>query len=56
MEKVTITTEEADRLYELLALGLTTDGSHHKQWALVKIAELVGIPVEDELKDEAIAP
>jgi hypothetical protein len=53
---IRLTEEQADRLFDLLELGLTTDGGHHKQWALVKVAELLGFEVEDELKDEAIAP
>jgi hypothetical protein len=56
MNTVEIAEKRMDRLYELLELGLTIDGGHHKQWALVQIAELFGIKVDDELKDEAIAP
>jgi hypothetical protein len=56
MKVATVTKEQANRLYELLELGLTVDGAHHKQWALVEIAELFDIPVDDELKEEAIAP
>ena len=51
-----ITEEQLSKLIELLELGLTTDGGHHKQWALVEIAELFEIQVDQELKDEGIAP
>jgi hypothetical protein len=51
-----ISKEQLDRLFELLELGLTSDGEHHKQWALVEVAELIGFKVGDELKEEAIAP
>ena len=27
-------TDTRDKIVELLLLGLTTDGAHHKQWAL----------------------
>lgn len=33
-----ITEEQLSKLIELLELGLTTDGGHHKQWALVEDA------------------
>lgn len=55
-EKHVITAEAFDRLFELLDLGLNTDGGHHKQWALVQIAELFSIEVDDEIKEEGIAP
>lgn len=54
--KTTLTVDEFNKLFELLELGLTIDGGHHKQWALVKIAELFNIQIEDGLKDDAIAP
>lgn len=56
MMKLRITEEEADKLFGLLELGLTTDGGHHKQWALVEIAKLFNIEVPDELEEDAIAP
>jgi hypothetical protein len=42
---------------ELIRGGLTTDGAHHKQWYLEQIAELLGIPLTQELDyEEGIAP
>lgn len=37
-----------DRIKEALELGLTTDGAHHKQWALAEIAVEFGIIAADQ--------
>ncbi len=42
-------------LEDLVYMGIYTDGEHHKQWALVQIAKLMGIEVPEEV-DEGIAP
>jgi hypothetical protein len=41
-------------LAELITKGLTTDGSHHKQWYLEQIARWFEIPVPDH--EPGIAP
>jgi hypothetical protein len=46
----------------LFILGLTTDGAHHKQWCLVKLAEMLAPDVLDRVRreygdiDEGVAP
>jgi hypothetical protein len=40
---------EADALFKLILLGLTTDGSHHKQWVLEKILD--ALVEEDSFND-----
>lgn len=46
--------EESYSVAELLAGAVTTDGAHHKQWYLERIAERLGISLPEH--DEGIAP
>lgn len=51
-----LTEADINQIFNALELGLTIDGGHHKQWALVKIADVLGVELEDEIRKEAIAP
>jgi hypothetical protein len=53
---VTTTKEELEELEGLFVDALTTDGAHHKQWYLEKIAEKLGISIHDFNYDKGIAP
>lgn len=37
-----------EKVAELVRLGGTTDGAHHKQWALSQIGLYCGVSLEDE--------
>lgn len=37
-----------EKIAELVRLGGTTDGAHHKQWALSQIGLYCGVSLEDE--------
>jgi len=50
------TTKELAKLEKLFVDALTTDGSHHKQWYLEKIANELGIAIRDFNYDKGIAP
>jgi hypothetical protein len=46
--------EMADRIGPLANEGVTTDGAHHKQWFLERIADLVGVKLDEH--EPGIAP
>ena len=48
--------DEFGRLYNLIAIGLSTDGAHHKQWCLLEIAKELGISIDPGEYDEGITP
>jgi len=50
------TQQELDRIEKMFVDALTTDGAHHKQWYLEKIAKELGIHIDDFLFDKGIAP
>ena len=50
------TEKELNNLENLFIEALTTDGSHHKQWYLRKIAKLLGIEIDDFIYKKGIAP
>lgn len=41
---------------DLIAWALVTDGAHHKQWFLERIAERLGVDLSDSDHDLGIAP
>jgi len=46
-----------DTVRDLIIGALTTDGEHHKQWYLERIAEVLGIELVTELDyEKGIAP
>ena len=49
-----LTIEQEAELVELLQMGIETDGGHHKQWCLVQVAKILGVPFVTD--DEGIAP
>jgi hypothetical protein len=46
--------ETTETVADVVALGLASDGVHHKQWALERVAETLGIDVPEH--DPGIAP
>ncbi len=51
------TSAQDAQIIDVLLLGLQTDGSHHKQWALWRIAEILGVDhFLNEIEDKGIAP
>lgn len=50
------TDEELIALENLFVSGLTTDGSHHKQWYLERIARELGIEISDFEYEKGVAP
>jgi hypothetical protein len=53
---LTGTQKEMENLENLFVEALTTDGGHHKQWYLEKIAKLLRIKINDFIYDKGIAP
>lgn len=51
---VTLTIRRRKRLKELLKEAVNTDGDHHKQWYLHKIAEELALKINQD--DKGIAP
>jgi hypothetical protein len=45
------------KLIDVLREGLQADGAHHKQWALWRIAEIMGMThLLSDIEDRGIAP
>lgn len=45
------------KVTDVLLQGLETDGAHHKQWALWKVGELLGLShFLNDIEDRGIAP
>lgn len=47
-----MTPEQIEEVKELLANALYIDGEHHKQWYLWKIAEALGLDLEDQWDED----
>lgn len=41
-------------LADYIIMGITTDGAHHKQWCLERIAEILNLELPEH--DEGVAP
>ncbi len=52
--KEKLTGKDIAKVLELVQEGIETDGGHHKQWFLVEIAKVLGIPYVTD--DEGLAP
>ncbi len=47
---------EAPTLGDLVRSALEVEGAHHKQWYLWRIAEMLGMYVQNEVWDRGTAP
>ena len=47
---------QEEEVKHLIEEALQTDGAHHKQWYLEKIASVLGFTLKDVWYDDGIAP
>ena len=53
---VTMTGQESKKLQKLIVEAIEVDGEQHKQWYLIKIAELIDIPIEEFHYKKGVKP
>ncbi|GAC1690998.1 MAG: hypothetical protein PVS3B3_13730 [Ktedonobacteraceae bacterium] len=41
-----------DKVEDCLVTGLCIDGAHHKQWCLWRLAEMLGLNLDDQWSDD----